>query len=104
MKIGSQLPVPPTTAEATSAASTPAAREGGLTRVLAGAPVAAQETVTLSAGGSRASALSSSADFDERKVEAIRQAIREGRFSINSEAIADRLLSDAAALVSGRAH
>ena len=41
-------------------------------------------------------------DFDAAKVDAIRQAIREGRFTVNPEAIADRLIADAAALLKPR--
>ncbi|MHB9117418.1 MAG: flagellar biosynthesis anti-sigma factor FlgM [Burkholderiales bacterium] len=38
--------------------------------------------------------------FDTAKVDAIKQAIREGKFTVNAEAVADRLLSDVRALVS----
>jgi len=44
-----------------------------------------------------------SGDFDQAKVDAIRNAIREGRFTVNAGAIADQLISDAAALLSPRA-
>lgn len=37
------------------------------------------------------------------KVDAIRRAIREGRFAVNAEAIADRLIDDARALMTRRA-
>lgn len=39
------------------------------------------------------------ADFDSRKVEAIALAIREGRFQVNAEAIADRLIANARELL-----
>ena len=37
--------------------------------------------------------------FDAGRVSEIKQAIREGRFSINAEAIADRLISSAKELI-----
>lgn len=67
------------------------------------AAVAATDQVAVSAAGTQLGALASS-DFDSKKVDAIRQAIREGRFTVNPEAIADRLIADAAALVSPRGH
>jgi negative regulator of flagellin synthesis FlgM len=41
-------------------------------------------------------------DFDEAKVKAIQEAIRAGQFRVNPEAIADRLIADATALLSPR--
>ncbi len=100
MKIGSNnIPSLPPAADATASSAT---REGGKAHG-AGSP-GAQDTVTLSTTGSKVSALASSSDFDEKKVEAIRQAIREGRFSVNAEAIADRLISEATALLGPRTH
>ena len=37
--------------------------------------------------------LSASPEFDSGKVEAIKQAIRDGQFSVNPGAIADKLLA-----------
>lgn len=58
---------------------------------------AAGDPIKLSAMSSELSALetqlSASPAFDAKKVEAIKQAIAEGRFTINSGAIADKLLS-----------
>ena len=45
---------------------------------------------------------SGSGEIDTAKVNAIKQAIVEGRFSINAGAIADRLLGSAQELLSGR--
>jgi negative regulator of flagellin synthesis FlgM len=39
------------------------------------------------------------ADFDAEKVERIAQAIREGRFTVDAEAIADRLIANAKELL-----
>jgi negative regulator of flagellin synthesis FlgM len=41
-------------------------------------------------------------DFDAQKVERIAQAIRDGKFTVNHEAIADKLIANAAELL-GRA-
>jgi negative regulator of flagellin synthesis FlgM len=38
-------------------------------------------------------------DFDSEKVERIAQAIRDGKFQVNAEAIADKLISNAADLL-----
>jgi len=58
---------------------------------------AKQDSVSLSDTSSQLNALetsvSQSSGFDSAKVEAIKQAISEGRFKINPEQIADGLLS-----------
>ncbi len=65
------------------------------------APTADHDDVAVSAAGAQMSALGSG-DYDSAKVDSIRQAIREGRFTVNPEAIADRLIADAAALLAPR--
>ena len=63
-----------------------------------------QDNVTLSSASSQISALetgiSEASGFDAGKVEAIKQAIREGRFNINPELIANKLISSAQELIS----
>lgn len=59
------------------------------------------DQVEVSAAAAQMGALGAS-EFDAAKVDAIRQAIREGRFTVNPEAIADRLIADAAALLGPR--
>lgn len=59
------------------------------------------DRVAVSAAGAQMSA-AGSGEFDSAKVDAIRQAISEGRFSVNAGAIADRLIADAAALLAPR--
>ncbi|MFD0669567.1 flagellar biosynthesis anti-sigma factor FlgM [Ramlibacter sp. MAHUQ-53] len=97
LKIGPNSPLPPVAAE-TSATT---ARETGASRATASVAAPAQDRATLSAAGAKISELAGSADFDQAKVDAIRLAIREGRFSVNAEAIADRLIYEASALVGG---
>ncbi len=63
----------------------------------AAAAPAAGEPIQLSAMSGQLSALetqlSASPAFDSAKVDAIKQAIRDGQFTINSSAIADKLLA-----------
>jgi negative regulator of flagellin synthesis FlgM len=44
------------------------------------------------------------ADFDAEKVARIAQAIREGKFEVNAEAIADKLIANAQELLGGPQH
>ncbi|HET9643156.1 MAG TPA: flagellar biosynthesis anti-sigma factor FlgM [Burkholderiaceae bacterium] len=62
--------------------------------------------VELSAAASQlgAGAGAGTPDFDAEKVERVSQAIREGRFQINPEAIADKLISNAAELLGRASH
>ena len=46
----------------------------------------------------------SRADFDTAKVERIAQAIRDGKFQVNAEAIADRLIANAQELLPKSSH
>jgi negative regulator of flagellin synthesis FlgM len=65
-------------------------------------PVAETERVQLSNLGARLAQLEAqfgTADFDAQKVEEIRAAIAEGRFKVNAEAIADKLLASVSELL-----
>lgn len=44
------------------------------------------------------------ADFDQAKVERIAQAIRDGRFQVNAEVIADKLIANAQELLPKAQH
>lgn len=46
----------------------------------------------------------SNADFDAAKVARIAQAIREGKFAVNAEAIADKLIGNAKDMLAGPQH
>jgi len=64
--------------------------------------IAETERVQLSDLGSRLSQLEgqfSGSDFDVKKVEEIRNAIAEGRFKVNTDAIADKLLASVSELL-----
>lgn len=93
MKIGSS-PIEP------KPVNDPAAARGGRLAATAAPALATGEQVAVSAAGAQMSA--AGAEFDSAKVDAIRQAIREGRFTVNAGAIADRLIADAAALLAPR--
>jgi negative regulator of flagellin synthesis FlgM len=65
-------------------------------------PVAETERVQLSDLGSKLSQLEAQfngSDFDVKKVEEVRNAIAEGRFKVNSEAVADKLLASVSELL-----
>lgn len=69
-------------------------------------PVADTERVQLSDMAARLNQLETQfgqADFDAGKVEEVRTAIAQGRFKVNAEAVADRLLSSVAELLGQRA-
>lgn len=68
-------------------------------------PVAETEKVQLSELASRLNQLESQfsdADFDAKKVEEVRTAIAEGRFKVNADAVADKLLASVADLLGGK--
>ena len=73
---------------------------------VAGQPAApeASTQVALSTGAQAATTVSAdnNGEFDAEKVQRIAQAIREGRFTVNAEAIADKLIANAQELLSGK--
>lgn len=95
MKIGSvdnKKPITP-------AGNNPAAPPNGKPVVGGASPEASTRVALSPAAASLVS--ESNADFDTAKVERITQAIREGKFKINAEAIADQLISNAKDLLAG---
>ncbi len=69
----------------------------------------AQPGVTVSLSASTTQALSAAGSggndvFNAEKVEAMKLAIANGTFQVNAEAIADKMLSNAAEMLSGSAH
>jgi negative regulator of flagellin synthesis FlgM len=76
-----------------------AAAAGGL--AAATAQPQAGVTVTLSSSASQALSSGGGSDvFNAEKVEAMKQAIADGSFKVNAEAIADKMLSNAAEMLS----
>ena len=75
-----------------------AAAAGGV--AAAAAQPQAGVTVTLSSSASQALSGSGSSEvFNAEKVEAMKQAIADGSFKVNAEAIADKMLSNAAEML-----
>ena len=103
MKIGQkpELPgaLPPTgpakQAKSPAAGTAEGAAKDALAAPAAGVPV----TVSASVRGLDAAARST-ADFDAGKVKAVRAAIEKGTFSVDAEAIADKMLSNAQEILS----
>lgn len=95
MKINSTTePLRPDRVAATPDARTAAPGNNG--------PVSETERVRLSTLASRLSELEAqfgTSDIDANKVEEVRNAIAEGRFKVNAEAVADRLLNSVAELL-----
>ncbi|MFN0186336.1 MAG: flagellar biosynthesis anti-sigma factor FlgM [Aquabacterium sp.] len=60
-------------------------------------------TVSLSPVASLLSATPAEGDFDAAKVDRVAREIREGRFQVNADAIADKLIANAQELLS-RSH
>jgi negative regulator of flagellin synthesis FlgM len=101
MKIG---PIDLAHAPAAGAADRTERRPGGSPAAgHAAEPSARVELSTSAASGSAASGAASPEDgsFDAAKVERIAQAIRDGRFQVNAEAIADKLIANAQELLGG---
>ena len=96
MKIGPSdikpASTPPTASGARERGAAPAATSG-----VAGAEPSAK--VELSSTAGLASAAPADPTFDSAKVDRIAQAIHDGKFEVNAEAIADKLIVNAAELL-----
>lgn len=103
MKIGSNdspKPVVPTPVSTPPRdAATPLASKGG---AVAASPEASAQ-VALSPAASLL-VDERSAEFDAQKVARITQAIRDGKFEVNADAIADKLIANAQELLAGPSH
>jgi negative regulator of flagellin synthesis FlgM len=83
------------------------ARQAGTASVGADAkkaPVEPSAKVQLSPAASALAAQGNTADFDAEKVARIAQAIRDGNFEVNAEAIADKLIDNTRELIGPRSH
>ncbi|MDR0213303.1 MAG: flagellar biosynthesis anti-sigma factor FlgM [Comamonas sp.] len=94
MKIGNKPDLPQSTAAAKQApksATAIAAEEStkGLPEKAAGVPVSFSSSARALDNQGRASA-----DFDTERVKAMREAIANGTFRVNAEAVADKLLAN----------
>ncbi len=88
-------------------APTPAASQPSAAGAKPSAPAAEGTTIHLSGMSgqlqSMASTLAASGEFDATKVDAIKQAIRDGQLRVNPEVIADKMLSDLRDSMAGQA-
>ena len=91
MKIPSSLNVP-------AAGSGAVSERSGTPRAAEGSQPVAGASVRLSDLSAQLTASVHGGDFDHGKVEAIKQAIADGRLQVNADAIADRLIANALAL------
>jgi negative regulator of flagellin synthesis FlgM len=94
MKIGhleNQAATPAVSERKPGTAATPAPAAGG--GVEASAKVALSPTVSQLAAGSTEGV------FDAEKVQRISEAIRDGKFTVNADAIADKLIANAQELL-----
>jgi negative regulator of flagellin synthesis FlgM len=94
MKIPSSLNAPSSGTGAVSDRQGPVKPSGNSLQPVAGASVRLSELsaqLTSSVPGG---------DFDHAKVEAIKQAIAEGKLTVNADAVADKLIANALALSS----
>jgi negative regulator of flagellin synthesis FlgM len=64
------------------------------------AAAAGEASATVALASTNAAQAAAGADFDAAKVERIAQAIRDGRYEVNAEAIADKLIANAHELLS----
>lgn len=64
-------------------------------------PAATASSVTVSSLAAQAlgAGMRSPADFDTNKVKAVRSAIEKGTFKVNAEAVADKMLANAAEIL-----
>ena len=85
--------------ESTPAVASTTAKNGSTAKKADGTPEASAE-VTLSTEASQAEAT----PFDAEKVARIAQAIKDGKFTVNHEAIADKLIANAQDLLGKVSH
>lgn len=88
----------------TAAAAVDTASRGKAPAKAAASAPASIDKVDLSSAGAKLGAAGSASpvDFDSAKVDAIKEAIRQGKFTVNPEVISDRLIAEASALMRPR--
>ena len=98
MKIGN--PVESAAVHAASSRTAPATADKTSTPVSAVAAASTQVELSNTAAALRSGAAQTTADFDVEKVNRISQAIADNSFTVNPEAIADKLIANAQELLS----
>ena len=102
MKIGQKPDLPgalPQTGLAKQAKTPASAAEGATKDALAAPAAGVPVTVSTTVRGLDAT-VRGNADFDAGKVKSVRAAIEKGTFSVDAEAIADKMLSNAQEILS----
>ena len=99
MKIGNPIDMPAVTGGSGAAAPRPGVGEAGGTGKPAATAGATGESATVKLSSTAASLMSGTPEFDVEKVNAIRQAIADGTYKIDAEAIADKLIANARELL-----
>jgi negative regulator of flagellin synthesis FlgM len=100
MKIGNSVESTAVPAAATKPA--PADANKSTASVSGAAAASTQVELSSTAATLRAGTTQASADFDTEKVNRISQSIADGSFTVNPEAIADKLIANAQELLSKR--
>jgi negative regulator of flagellin synthesis FlgM len=103
MKIGQKPELPGALAQtglAKQAKSPASAAEGAAKHAAAASTAGVPVTVSTAARGALNLSTRPNADFDAGKVKAVRTAIENGTFSVDAEAIADKMLSNAQEILS----
>lgn len=104
MKIGQLDNTPKPQKVASPAADARANTSAPAKDAAAAAPAEASAKVELSPAAAALAVQSNTGDFDADKVARIAQAIRDGQFKVNAEAIADKLIAHTRDLLSPRSH
>ena len=101
MKIGQKPELPGALAQTGLAkqAKSPAAAEGAAKDAVAKSAAGVPVTVSIAARALSPSSRTTG-DFDASKVKSVRTAIEKGEFSVDAEAVADRMLSNAQEILS----
>ncbi len=99
MKIGNINSTAPTTAVTSDRKTANTSQDKKATTATAAASSDASTQVELSPAASLLSAAGADPSFDSAKVDRIAQAIKDGKFSVNHGAIADKLIANAQELL-----
>ncbi len=101
MKVGqpADMPKVPAAPQAASGAAAPAKKEAAATAASTASSSGVAVTVSTTVRSLEQANRGEAADIDIEKVAAVRQAIEDGTYVVNPEAIADKLLSNAQELL-----
>ena len=101
MKIGSHTDISPSAAQTATANAQKASQGAAETAKTSGASVGVSVSVSTLARTLEKPDVNTASDIDTAKVNAMKAAIKNGTFTVNPEAIADKLLSNAQEMLKG---